>query len=230
MIAKQKFMPKNTNEIPDSKEAVVTLPTVLQLLTDLPDKQRQQLRGFARRRWQRLLRLSNNSSRLASHNPDELVNAALAKVLLGDIAPTLGRRLPAAGRRSSQAFKRQLMSIVNSELSNLVRSLVMTQMHLPLGETDEVPGTVVVASPVELSRLLERRDLQRELFVRLRAPKVLTPIIDHWEPQFHTSDGIAQREFDRRQVHQVRRLARRILRDLAREIQPHHPDGREMIL
>ena len=70
--------------------------------------------------------------------------------------------------------------------------------------------------------------MQRELFARLReqAAPELRPVIDYWEPNYLADDCIARGEFDRRLVHRVRLLARAILAELAREIQPRaHRNG-----
>ena len=100
--------------------------------------------------------------------------------------------------------------------------------HLPLGDAETEPGVVEVPEPIDQAQFLERRDVQRELFARLReqAGPELRPVIDYWEPNYLADDCIARGEFDRRLVHRVRLLARAILADLAREIQPRaHRNG-----
>ena len=61
------------------------LPTVLVIIAALTDSQRQQLQDFARKRMGRLSRSPGLARFLAQQSPDDLVNSALEKLLLGDV-------------------------------------------------------------------------------------------------------------------------------------------------
>jgi hypothetical protein len=213
-------------------ESGSSLPTALQLVTALTEEQKQQLRDFAGKRMRRIAGTPGMDRFLAGARPDDFVNAALEKALLGDTCPKKGRRLSVKNRQSTEAFVSCLMGIVNSDLSNAVNGAEASFSHLPWGNAETEPGTVEAPEPVDPGRLLEERDQQRELFARLRkqAGPELQPIIDGWEPNYLSSNGIAHREFDRRLVHRVRLLAREIITDLAREIQPQDPNGMEPLM
>ena len=159
---------------------------------------------------------------LAGAEPDDFVNAALEKVLLGDSYPNQGRRLSARNRQSAQAFMSCLKGIINSDLSNAINGAEASISHLPLGDTETEKGVVEAPEPIDPGRLLEDRDCKRELFTRLReqAGPELQPVIDAWEPNYLSADGIAHGEFDRRLVHRVRLLAREIMADFTKEVRP----------
>jgi len=169
---------------------------------------------------------------LAGRMPDEIVHSALERVLLGDTHPKKGRKLSVKNRQSTTAFALCVMGIINSQLSNAIDAAEASFSHLPLGDAETEPGVVEVPEPIDQAQFLERRDVQRELFTRLReqAGPELRPVIDYWEPNYLADDCIARGEFDRRLVHRVRLLARAILTDLAREIQPRAPTGMEMLM
>ena len=208
------------------------LPTALQLVSALTEEQHQQLTDFASKRMRRLAGVPGMDRFLAGMEPDDLVHAALEKLLQGDAHPKQGRRLSAKNRRSPEAFILCVMGIINSDLSNATHSLEASFSHLPLGDAETEPGAVEVSEPIDLVQLLERRDGKRELFARLRqrAEPELQPIIEYWEPNYLTDDCIARGQFDRRLVYRVRLLTCEIFAELAREIQPEGPTGREMLM
>lgn len=209
------------------------LPTVLQIVTALTESQHQALRDFASKRIRRLSRSPGMARYLAGHAPDDLVNSALEKLLLGDVNPKQGRKLAAKHRHDPELFLQCVMGIINSNLSNAVNSAEFSFPHLPLENSDEDPASVELPDPTDWARQLENRDVQRELFVRLRqqSPPELQPIINAWEPSALSDDSIARGEFDRRQVHRVRVLAREILAKLSMEMQPATlPTGMEMLM
>src|SRR5665213_4279056 len=74
-------------------ESGSSLPTALQLVTALTEEQKQQLRDFAGKRMRRIAGTPGMDRFLAGARPDDFVNAALEKALLGDTCPKKGRRL-----------------------------------------------------------------------------------------------------------------------------------------
>ena len=208
------------------------LPTALQLVTALTEAHQQQLLDFAAKRIRRVRRSLGMERFLAGKTSADLVNGALEKLLLGDTHPKKGRHLPVKNRQSLETFLHGVRNVINSELSNAVTALETTCEHVPLGDAETEPGSVEPTDPVDLVRLLERRDLQRELFSRLRqrAAPDLQPIVEHWAPRFLSDDRIARGAFDRRRVSQVRRLAREILTELAQELQTRPVRGVDLLL
>jgi hypothetical protein len=103
-----------------------------------------------------------------------------------------------------------------------------------LGDPETEPGTVEVPEPLDFARLVELRDLKRELFARLELvlqnEPALTPVIRHWSEIFYVADRIAGPEFDPNLVYRVRQHSRRIFRELAGEIEPGEVTGLEMLL
>jgi hypothetical protein len=126
---------------------------------------------------------------------------------------------------------RAVMSAINSDLQNLVRCAEATYSHLPVGDADEGCGMVDLPAPENLITLLQRRDLNRELFRRLRMAATPTQIdiVGAWEKAAFADHEPSLGHFDRRRVHEVRLLARRILQELATELSPQ-ARGIEMIM
>lgn len=218
------------NEAPH--ESSRALPTALELVTNLNEAQRQQLREFARKRMRRLIRSPGMSRYLVRHSPDDLVNSALEKLLAGDVHSDQGRKLPAKHRGDPELFLQWVMGTINSLLSNAVRGAEFSFPHLTLGESLGDPNSVELCDPLDAARQLANRDLRRELFLRLReqAPPELQIIIDAWELTALADSRIPRGEFDRRQVYRVRVIAREILETLSREMRTGLPaDGRELL-
>ncbi len=76
--------------------------------------------------------------------------------------------LKAKNCRSTAAFILYLQSVINSQLSNLTRSLETNCEHVPVGDCWENPDAVEPVDLADLLRLIERRDLKAVLFARLR--------------------------------------------------------------
>jgi len=202
-------------------------PTALQLVTALTENDYQQLYAFADIRMRQVKRTPGSERLMGLNTPADFVHSAIAQALLGDAEPGQGRRLSDRQRASQPAFLAGLGSIINSELSNLLTSAEAGCEHL------EFPDEVPAGGAGNPRSRLERADLKRALFARLR-PLVehdaeLTAIADAWEPDFLEDDRINRSGFDRRKVHQVRRLARGILAELAHDADPGTPDGMELL-
>jgi hypothetical protein len=196
--------------------------------------QYQNLVRFARWRLKSLNAVPENKRPLARLDAEDLVAQALFQVSLGGLDPRLGRQLSASNRASIGAFLICLKGIIRSNSSNLLKSVEAGQMHLLLGDELEMPGAVDPADPTDLNAQLIRRDLQQVVFERLyravASMPALLPAIRDWEQNFLTAGRIGDRGQDRNLDHRLSRLVRRILEDLAREIDPGDPDGREMLL
>jgi hypothetical protein len=211
-----------------------SLPTALQLVSALTEEQHQTLKGFAAKRMRRLRAAPGMERCLGGKSPEELVHDAFEKVLQGDSHPRKGRKLSAKNRQSTDAFIDCVRGIINSDLSNLVRSFEVSVPHVPLGDPEAEPDTVELSDPGNFVRQLEQRDTQRELFVRLEQllqnEPALEPIIRHWHEHYQVSDRIAGPEFDVNLVYRVRQHAQRILHELAKEGQANDVTGMEMLL
>jgi hypothetical protein len=210
-----------------------SLPSALELLRALTEEQHQRLRAFARKRLDRAALRPNLQRLLAGATPEDLVDAALEKLLLGDTYPKKGRKLPSKNRQSTDAFLRCVMGIINSDLSNLATSAEASFLHLSFSEEEDGVGGVQVAEPLSIASLLQRRDFERQLFARLEPimqnEPSLAPVIHHWSEHFQFADRIAGPEFDPNLVYRVRQHAQRISRELAQEIQPGQVTGLEML-
>jgi len=171
---------------------------------------------------------------VARKSPDDIVHDALEKILLGESQPGRGRKLKAKHRESMDAFVQSVRAIINSNLSNTIRSFEARCPHVSLGDTDTEAGTAKMPEPLNFAGQMERHDLQRELFSRLelvvQKEPALAPVIRHWQENFHVADRIAGPEFDINLVYRVRQHAQRICRDLAREIGTSEVTGMEMLL
>ena len=75
-----------------SHEPASAPPTVLEIVTALTELQQQQLRDFARKRIRRLSRSPGLARFLTSQTPEDLVNSALEKLLLGKVHPQTERQ------------------------------------------------------------------------------------------------------------------------------------------
>ena len=196
--------------------------------------QYRDLVGFSRRRLRWLAAAPGNQRSLASLDPEEVVAEAVLQVLLGEMDPRLGRRLSARQRASTRAFLHSLKDIIKSNLSNRLKRVEASQEHLPLGDELEMPGAVDPADPTDVNARLIHRDLQRVIFERLyravSAKPALLPAVRDWELDFLNATRIGDRADDRNLSHRLRRLVRGILDDLARELGPGNPGGREMLL
>lgn len=210
------------------------LPTALELISALTEAQYQQLHRFAAKRLQRLAGSPGRQRLRGMLSSGDLVNQAIEKVLLGDQHPGKGRALSARNRQSLGAFLACLTGIINSDLSTLVNSAEARCEHLPMPPEGEAPLTTLDTDRSDPLVNLERQDLKEELFLRLHQETQdrpeLRPIIDHWETHYLEDHRIARRDFDRRQVWRLRQMARAILAELAREVQPASPSGMEMLL
>ena len=170
---------------------------------------------------------------VAALTPEDLVGEAIASLLLGEADPIRGRRLSARARQDATVFLWSVMAIINSLLNNLVTSKEAAALHQPTGpDTDDEAAGLI--DPVDHDRLLQNRDLKRVLFQRLRRilPKEpsLEPVIDHWEKTFHDGDRIADGGHGSNLVRRVRKHARGILDELARELPKPAPTGMDMLL
>ncbi len=126
------------------------------------------------------------------------------------------------------------MNVINSQLSNLVNSAEALGQHFCFpGDRPEWPA-IDLPDPVDAQLLVRHRDLQEVLFERLREQTQGNPqinqVIDSWEQGFLTDDRISDGGVNRKAVHQVRRLARKVLGDLAKEVTPDLDLGPGMLL
>ncbi len=226
------MQPKACNNGPHESDS--SLPTALQLVTALTENQHQRLLAHAAKRMRRLLSVPEMERCLARKSPDDIVHDSLQKVLLGESHQKEGRKLSLKGRQSTDDFLAFVQGIINSDVSNTVRSCEVSFPHISLGDPENEPGTVEVPEPFDFARLVEIRDLKRELFARLELvlqnEPALTPVIRHWSELFYVADRIAGPEFDPHLVYRVRQHSRRNYRELAGEIQPGEVTGLEMLL
>jgi hypothetical protein len=226
------MQPKACNNGPHESDS--SLPTALQLVTALTENQHQRLLAHAAKRMRRLLSVPEMERCLARKSPDDIVHDSLQKVLLGESHQKEGRKLSLKGRQSTDDFLAFVQGIINSDVSNTVRSCEVSFPHISLGDPETEPGTVEVPEPFDFARLVELRDLKRELFARLELvlqnEPALTPVIRHWSELFYVADRIAGPEFDPNLVYRVRQHSRRIFRELVVEIQPGEVTGLEMLL
>lgn len=219
----------------EPQEPGKSLPTALELVTALTEEQHQHLRNFAAKRMRRLLDWWPVLSRcLARKSPDDIVHDALVKILLGESQPGRGRKLKVKNRESTDAFVHYVRAIINSELSNTIRSFEACSPQVSLSDPETEAGAVEMPEPLNFVAQVERHDLQRELFTRLelvlQKEPALAPVIRHWQEHFQVADRIGGPEFDRNLVHRVRQHAQRICRELAREIGTSEVTGVEMLL
>lgn len=209
------------------------LPTALELVTALTDEQHLALNNFAANRMRRIAVTPDLQRCLGIKSPVELVHDAIKKILLGDQEPHGGCRLSLEQRKDPEAFYRRLLTIINSDLANLVTSAEANHRHFPVDDEHKETASVALVDRTDLDGLLQRRDLKRLLFAQLRdatkTKPALAAVVAHWEANFEHSDYIARGNFDRRVVFQVRQLAQVILRQYAREIEPSSEHGLEMI-
>ena len=209
-------------------------PSAAQLLEAITPKQEQQLTNFARRRLSRI----NGGERLrqffCSLSPEDLVQDAKYKVLLGEEVPGAGRRLKARNRVSVEAFINCLRGIIESDLSSLLKAANRrSQEHLPVGDTESEPGMVDPRDPLDQADEIARRDLRRVVFARLRenlaAEPGLLPRMLQWEEGFLEDDRVAADALDRKPAQRLRELVRPICKELSSEVSPA-PTGKEILL
>ena len=216
------------------RQAGSGLPTALDLVTALTEEQHHQLHGFAVKRLRRLASNPKLQRLLGLLCPGDLINQAIEKVLLGDQHPGQGRRLSARNRENNGSFIACLTGIINSDLSNLIRSEEAQCEHLPISSDTESTVAEETSEKVHPLINVEREDLKAELFRRLRqstqSNPELWPILDHWEQHFLEEQHIVHGLFDRRQVWRVRQLARDILAQLSGELNLAAPSGMELLL
>lgn len=191
------------------------LPTASCPVSAITEEQYHQLCKFADLRLKRLRASPRAQDALAGLTGSDLVHEAIKLVLQDDAKPGSGRKLTAANRKSTASLLNRLRGIINSLISHAVARFP----HSPLGDPETEPGTVELADPQDLGALLERRDLQREFFARLKLVLAnepsLTPVVLHWQQHFYETPFIASLEFDRNLTHRVRLHARRVLREMA---------------
>jgi hypothetical protein len=206
-------------------------PAIADLVSSLTADEHRKLHRFTERRLQRLAAHATAGRLLANWSAADLIHTVISKFLLGERHPKKGRHLPYRHRQNTEVFLRALMGAVNSELSNLVNSSEAASPHLPVDDSEQEYATVELANPDELTSLLQRRDLHRELFRRLRlsATPSQTEIVHVWEACECAGDIASLEQFDRRRVHEVRQLARVIVQELAVEISPD-AQGIEMLM
>jgi hypothetical protein len=214
-------------------ESGSSLPTALQMVAALTEEQHHQLHEFAVKRMRRLRNMSEFVNFTAGKSPMDFVHEALHKLLLGDSHPKKGRRLSAKNRSSSDAFLRCVMGIINSDLSNAVRDACRFP-YVPAHDSDFEVGMVNGQEWSDTTGQTERRDLQRELFARLepvlQTEPALAPVIRYWSDHFQESDRIGGPGMDPNLVYRVRQHARRILRELAEDLQAGPVRGREIVV
>jgi hypothetical protein len=211
------------------------LPTASQLLASLTQPQHQLLTDFAAKRLQRLATSASRQRLLGSLTPGDLVNQAIEKVLLGERGSKGGRRLSRENRENADAFLNCMKGIINSDLSNRLRTYeACYRLHLLDAEQTGTGDPTELADSLDLFALISRRDVMLVLFARLREWAASSPnrlhVIDVWEQNFLSSDRIGGQGVDPNDVYQVRLEARRYLKNLALEHELHAPDGRDMLL
>ena len=193
-----------------------SIPTnsVTQLIHGLTEIQHRELRHFAERRLTRLRNKGGPAVQVLSlTTAEDLVHQAITSILLGELDSERGRRLSAKARQDAVSLLWPLMSIMNSDLQNLV-SRMEVSLRQEADQSGQDPWRDIM-DPVDHELLVQRRDLQNVLFERLRQvlpqEPALGQVIDHWEKHFLESDRIAGPDFDENLVRRVRRHARRIL-------------------
>ena len=208
--------------------------SVSELLAALTTSQYQHLARFARWRLHAVSSSRRLRQCLAVVDPEDLVNEALVKVLLGDDNPALGRHLKRSHLASLDKFLVAVKGMISSDLSNLISGARGRSEHLALGDPDEIPGTVDLAIPEDLHQSLLRRDLHKvlfaELYERIRHQPALLGVVQSWERRFFDDDRIGSLGQNPALIHRVRRLVREILVELESEFSSVPGDGREMLL
>ena len=204
------------------------------MLAALTEAQRQQLVSFARKRVNRLATTPWAQRLLAITSPEDIVAEAYEKLLCGESRVQEGRVLKPEDLLDAKAFIRGVQGIIQSDISNWITLAEGTFPHEAVDETDPDSNSMRLSDPADSPRILARRDLRQALFIRLRqktqAEPQLLSVIEDWEPRFLEADRIAGPEFDKNLVQRVRRLARKVLWELATEAEPHAVDGRDMLL
>ena len=208
------------------------LPHAPGLVSALTEAQHQQLHRHAATRLKRAAMKPGMERVLAGRTPGDLVNDALEAILAGEDSSGKGRKLPAKARRSVEGFVYHVISVIDSQLSNLSTSAEAKSVHAPAGGEEAGPGFIKLPDPIDPSTMLEQRDTLRAvsegLEEVLKTEKVLAPVIRYW--QLNSEFGGA--EFDSNQVFRVRQHIRRILRRLAMEVCPPSQEritGMEML-
>lgn len=199
--------------------------TVAGLLSSLTVEDHQNLHTFAERRLQRLRVYPGTARLLASWSADDLIHAVITKFLLGELDPENGRHLSERHRQNTTVFLRALMGAVNSELNNLLTCAETATAHVTADGPAGDVAAVELVSPDDMSHQLERRDLNRMLFRRLDevAGPAQVEIVRAMESGALMDTEPSLESFDRRRVHEVRQMARRILSELEADVSPGSP-------
>jgi hypothetical protein len=157
---------------------------------------------------------------LQQHEPRDILNIAILKLLQGEQTSDKGRHVHAKDLETVDAFMQALGSAINNSISNIARKAETHYPHFPLENcANHQPHLIPNAS--EFHDELNRRELKNLLFPRLieraRGNPILLRIITNWEAEFLDADRIPDYSHNRKAVFRVRQMAREILRALGDE-------------
>ena len=150
---------------------------------------------------------------------EDVVQKALALILLGTNIGFGGRRPKAASLQTKADFLRYVRSTINSVVEAAKRKREFWVIHetiLVERDVEEGQTFFVIAAPVAADEDVAMVDLKNELFARLRqqAKPGLLPIINEWEKSFLWESSLPAGK-KRSYTDRVRALAIRILRQIA---------------
>ena len=185
-----------------------------QQLNQLTQTDLNKLAEFAERRMGGLPR-----ARVAA---EDVVQKALLAILRGTRKGGEGRRPPREAVRNKDAFLHYVRSAINSVVEAMRRPRELRFIHETIDRQMDPESHERVIVPAALPSPdtdPAMVDLKQELFSRLRkmAPARLLPTIAEWEKTFFWETQVPVRK-DRHHRDQVRLLAMRVLRQIARDL------------
>lgn len=207
--------------------------SISELISALTPRHCRLLAGFVRVRLEMKGQSRWLRECLAATTPEDLVQEALLKLLLGEANPSLGRHLQPQYRVNLTVFISAVKSIIASDISNLANAARHRHKHIFIGDPETEPGAVNPPHARDTYGMLSRRDLHhalfKQLYQRIHKQPALLAVVQDWEHNFWQSDRIGGKGANRLLLFRVRKLAREIIAELASEISPQHGDGREML-
>ena len=207
--------------------------TVSACLAALSTEQYRSLVGFARYR----LRVLTNSrwlqQCLALSDGEELVAHCLLKLELGEVAPSLGRRLRRRNRTSTEAFMACVKGMINGDLHRLIAEAWKRSERFLAGDSVGEPSPAGSPALEPPCQTLSRQDLHHVLFHKLYSRLALKParasVVREWARGFLDDDWELSEFREPNPVARLREVAGLLLVQMEAELSPAN-DGMEVLL
>jgi len=226
---------KTTSSVPTGPALLpdVSFQNVTEAVAALSSPQLHRLAIIAGRRLDRLAALPTGQRLRSLHEPGDFVSEAIRLLLVAVETPGKGRRVKPKHLRDAAAFFNFLQAVVQSCISNALKSVIRQGEHVSLEALDNKPTGNKALDPGHVIDLVAQAQTMQGLFATLRErshdnPNMLASVA-LWESDFRDLDRIPKGTLDDKGVFAIRTQAKQILQSMAARDGIPEPTGREVL-